>query len=1132
MKRLVSVISVLLILLQLCSVAAFAVNDSGSPKHIPRVVSVVFDDSGSMYNKTDRWAYTSYAMQSFVAMMGSEDVLYVTYINAASDPVRIDLSDSGKQKTIDNVEKTVFGGGTDNKLEKAADCLTKEYNNYGADAKYYYIVMADGELDEGEMSTELKSEVEELKDDLEGVDFEAIYFSMKEGDSLSLADVTTKTASSGNQIVSVLREISADIMGRTTLDFKSSGGKLSFTLKYPALNIAVFVQKENNSFSNVNVPVYKDGKAASYHVNTYYVDCPTKIVKNQNHTKYEERIPTSPPSGFVSLIGNGNNSLPKGEYTIDLSAYGVGKNNVVIMVEPAVKIGCQYFRGDSETPISFSELNKNTRVGDKIVVKCGLYEINSDGSLGDPIPLDVLSPNYSLYINDKEIGTKLSGAENKYEFTVDKSFEDQDLKVEAVLKGYQPFVIREQFGSVSVKPSLNQNSGSPESEALTKPLWSGWINGTQEITFALSEISDSMLDNVSIKVEGADFLPSGKCSKLIDNVRVSGNNIIYTPTVLKDIQFKDLPKSFKISLCDDVDNSVVSTVTVTVIQPQYKIEIQNGLGTSALNLSSLKTNTNSVKFKLLADYDGSGNFGEANLNNCEKEIKLTLDSGNLTGNVSEAANEISFTPLYDVETNTEVKPDMIIGKEHIISATAVVDGATVKSENISLKIGRTAYKIVIENPISTPLTLDTIKGNNKKITFSILADYSGDGNYVAVEEWDNAIYEKLKINAGELPGSFRTEYDGKKNPVGKSFIPSYDENNNKGVVFTKVAGKVHKIAGTLESYDVSAETTVEVLAPIYEIKVQKGTMELVDTKLLKNTEGVEFIITRNGRVLSAEELESLESYEITLSPEQKWMAIDVSVKTTDAKSYLFCKPSYNGWRFISPKLWCWVCLFAVDKDDTTLTLTMGQNSASAVIDISQDTISLIILLIIIAVLVLIIFTILCLVTRIRFEKGFFYIVEFSKSGLDYVVTSVIIENARKSGIYNFFRQFFDSFKPKNLKKLRLKSPLFSEQTKTINVDGASAKFTTQRDPVDFWNTSSYPFIMSENSDEFETGSLKEKTVGAIVRQETEIKVSGLSTRKIGKTDERLYPCSYLKKKDANIVILFVSKEERKAFYGS
>ena len=1128
MKRAFSFLLAFLIFMQIFSFAAFSVNDSSSPKHIPRVVSVVFDDSGSMYNKTDRWAYTSYAMQSFVAMMSSEDILYVTYLNAATDPVQIDLSDGGKQSTIDKIEKTVFGGGTDNKLEKAASRLKAEHAKLGTNAKYYFVVMADGELDKGEMSVELKKQVTSLNQTFTDADLEIIYFSMKKNDTLSLSGVTSHTASSGNEIVSVLREISADIMGRTTLDFNVSGGKVSFSLPYPALNVAVFVQKENKAFSNVSVPITKDGKAASYQVRTYYVDCPTQIVKNENHTKYTEVVPSSPPSGFVSLIKNGNSSLPKGSYTLDLSSYGVSKNNVIVLVEPAVRIGCQYFRGDSTTPISFTELRSSVRNGDTIRVKCGLYEINSDGSLGAPVPLSVLSPKYSLYVNNKPVGSDLGN--NEYQLVIDKeSFENQDLKVEAVLKGYQPFVIRENFGEINVKPAISPDSNhiAHSTENLTKPTWSTWTDGTKTFEFVLNDSAASLLKDLSIKVDNANFLTSGKCTNL-KNITTSGNRLIYTVPPVKNTEFSKLPQNFKISLCDNISGEAIASATIKVIQPEYKIESINEIGTTPLSLNSLKNNTKALKFTLLADYNGSGSFEAVN-QNCESDIKLTIESGVLTGKTTEGTTEISFVPVYDAVTNTDVSPTEIFGKDHSIVATATIDGKTVKSEPVLLSIGNASYKVVVDNPIQEAFTLDSIKTNKQKITFSLQADYTGDGVFGAIEEWDYAIYDKLTVNAGELPGVIKTEYDSANNPIGKSFTPLYDENNNNGVVFTKVAGKTHKITGLLEAYNASAETTAEVLAPVYEIQVRKNNVKIIDTKLHKNTEGLEFLVLRNGRALNAEELENLESYAISLNPEQKWMTIETSVRTTDGTSYLFCKPTYDGWKFISPKLYAWMCLFMLDHSDTTLTIQSGENSANATIEIALNGAALIILLIVLGILLFISFVSLCFATRIRFEKGYFFVVDFEKSGLDYIASSISIENSRRNGIVNFFKQFAANFGLKALKGFRFKGPFYSEQTKNIAVDGAFVKLTTQRDPVNYRkNPVSYPYVMSkEVNEDFGTGTLKEKTVRSIVKQKDDIKVGTLSASGISDSDEKLSFGTYVKKNGSMSIILFVTKEEYK-----
>ena len=236
MKKILSVVLILLFVAQIFSGTVFAANESGSPKHIPRIVSVVFDDSGSMYKDTDRWAYTSYAMQAFVAMMGDKDVLYVTYLNAPAGTVKINLSNSAKQGNIENIEKTMFGGGTPNKLQNGAECLKEEYSNYGNNAKYYLVVLADGLLDagQGDMAEGLKNVSSSTAAALSGADFETIYFSMLEKANLNISGVTSHNATTGDQIVNVLRDISADIMGRTKIDHSVSGGKLSFELDFSA----------------------------------------------------------------------------------------------------------------------------------------------------------------------------------------------------------------------------------------------------------------------------------------------------------------------------------------------------------------------------------------------------------------------------------------------------------------------------------------------------------------------------------------------------------------------------------------------------------------------------------------------------------------------------------------------------------------------------------------------------------------------------------------------------------------------------------------------------------------------------------------------------------------------------------
>lgn len=1130
MKRLVSIFLVMILILQSFCIVAFSVGGSDSPKHIPRIVSVVFDNSGSMYKETDRWAYTSYAMQAFVAMMGKDDVLYITYLNeSGSDPQKktfeITLSNDGKQAEIDTIENVMFGGSTPNRLSAGSACLRNEYLTYGTNAKYYLVVMADGDLDDGQgdMVTDLSNETTATKTALAGADFESIYFSM-EG-SLSINGVNCQDASNSKDIVNVLKNISAEIMGRTTVKHSGSGGKISFDLKYPALSIAVFVQKEKATFSNVSVPPTHNGNKASFETNTYYLECPVTVNKNPDRQQFEEKIPSSPPSGFVSLISNGENSIPKGSYTIDLSSYGVSKNDVIILVEPAVRVDCKYYIGDSTDPVSFDELKSKVCEGDFIRVECGLYEINSDGSSGDPVPLDVLKPDYKLYINDTPAGKKLSGSENEYTIDITEDYANQEFKVEAVLQGYQPFVLKESFDDIRQRASSNLPDGQNSfTVTLTKPEWEEWLNGEGEISFPLEYADSSMLNDLSIKTNGADFLPSGKCSEL-SNIEISGNSIIYNPTPASSTEFKDIPQNFVVELYDNVTASTVIKAEVNVIQPKYKFETANSLSDVTLGIEMLKTNTLGLRFVLCADYNDSGIYTPIRESSCEKEITISLEHGVLPGTVSEEHGEINFVPVYDSDVNTDISPAEVLGREHKIFASTVIDGVEIISDEIILSVNNASYRIEIDNQITEPLDLNTIKGNKKKVVFNILADYTGNGEFGPVAEWDYGVFDKFEIDSGDLPGRTEKEYDASGRPTGVSFTPDYDENNNKGVPFTKVAGKTHSIVCGVTAFNIAAGTTVEVLPPIYEISVKKTGIKLIDTKLRKNEQGVEFVVTRNGHVLTKAELEGLAPYQFSMDKEQDW----IKIEGTAMDGYLLCVPKYDGPTFISPALWNWLCIFKVSKGDTAIILHVGENTAQATMHINLDVFSLIIFIIVLCITLFILWVIFCFITRVRFSPGTFYKVTLQKEGPYYYILSYDSFPSKKDALKDFFlaerklvSHFNIIFPSSNIVRP------FSPQVKHITLDSYKIKFKSDK-TAHVRHTYPYAVITKDNNSFFRMGSITDSEIIKIRQLDYDFyfnkaKIEGLPC---GEENIKMASDTFIVENnpDATSIIFFLTKQD-------
>ena len=110
MKKALSALLVLIIVLPIL-VTFLAVPASAESLYIRKIVSVVYDDSGSM--KGDKWAYANYAMQAFCGMLNSEDQLYITYMDDSQtvsnySPEKKNLSAGGIQDSVNSIKNHTF----------------------------------------------------------------------------------------------------------------------------------------------------------------------------------------------------------------------------------------------------------------------------------------------------------------------------------------------------------------------------------------------------------------------------------------------------------------------------------------------------------------------------------------------------------------------------------------------------------------------------------------------------------------------------------------------------------------------------------------------------------------------------------------------------------------------------------------------------------------------------------------------------------------------------------------------------------------------------------------------------------------------------------------------------------------
>ncbi|MGH0507916.1 vWA domain-containing protein [Bacillus paranthracis] len=108
-----------------------------------RVVSLVYDDSGSMRNN-DRWKYANYALQSLVALLDEKDTFSYVPMSKPNDPLNISLTKDKRQTEIEGIGawktylNTPFSA-----VETAMQSIKKEADIDGK-REFWLIVLTDG----------------------------------------------------------------------------------------------------------------------------------------------------------------------------------------------------------------------------------------------------------------------------------------------------------------------------------------------------------------------------------------------------------------------------------------------------------------------------------------------------------------------------------------------------------------------------------------------------------------------------------------------------------------------------------------------------------------------------------------------------------------------------------------------------------------------------------------------------------------------------------------------------------------------------------------------------------------------------------------------------------------------------
>ena len=121
-------------------------------KQIKKIISIVYDDSGSMSNNGQDYAYASYGLQNIIGLMNPHDKLNIVKMSEKDKPIvfHIDNYDIRKKELEEVKSYQAIGTDTDFRtVETALEYLYDMKSMYGEDSsyEYYLVVITDGQFD-------------------------------------------------------------------------------------------------------------------------------------------------------------------------------------------------------------------------------------------------------------------------------------------------------------------------------------------------------------------------------------------------------------------------------------------------------------------------------------------------------------------------------------------------------------------------------------------------------------------------------------------------------------------------------------------------------------------------------------------------------------------------------------------------------------------------------------------------------------------------------------------------------------------------------------------------------------------------------------------------------------------------
>lgn len=385
MKRYISMILVVLLLATYMLTAIPKVDASGKNSE-SRAIAIVFDNSGSMYLKSNQaWCRATYAMEVFASMLNAGDVLQIYPmhpITAGGKNYTMDsplqIADAGQASVIRDIFTENAGGTPLESIDAAAAGLKQQK----ADKKYLIILTDGGTFDQNGNNVGTARTKKELDKRIKanaGKDMTVMYLGIdKEAcmpDTEQSAYFVKKKAANSADVLSTLTDMCNQIFGRDSLP-KARIKEKSIEFDISMSKLIVFVQGEN--IANLKMSGSGVGKLVSSQQTMY---------STKGAGDYKSVPDTSLQGMIVTYTG-----CAAGTYKLEYT--GTATSTEV------------YYEPDADLDFVFTDAEGNT-VDPKTLYE-GDYKVSfgmKDAKTGKLISSDLLGkPKYqgSYYIDGKE----------------------------------------------------------------------------------------------------------------------------------------------------------------------------------------------------------------------------------------------------------------------------------------------------------------------------------------------------------------------------------------------------------------------------------------------------------------------------------------------------------------------------------------------------------------------------------------------------------------------------------------------------------------------------------------------------------------------------------------------------------